>query len=58
MSNLTIINSSFINNTSEYDGGAVYASYTNIYLENTSFKSNKITYDYLFNGGAIYCDMA
>jgi len=58
MSNLTIINSSFINNTSEYDGGAVYASYTNPYLENTSFKSNKITYDYLFNGGAIYCDMA
>ncbi|WP_407414682.1 C1 family peptidase [Methanobrevibacter sp.] len=56
--NLTIENSVFSNNTAEYDGGAVYVSYTNLNLDNNTFDSNNIINNKTYNGGAIYCDMS
>ncbi|SDA64442.1 C1 family peptidase [Methanobrevibacter millerae] len=52
-------NTEFINSHAEYDGGAVYISYTNAEIDNCTFDSNGVSVieGYPTHGGAIYCDM-
>ena len=52
-------NTEFINSHAEYDGGAVYISYTNAKIDNCTFDSNGVSVieGYPTHGGAIYCDM-
>ncbi|MCF0227180.1 MAG: hypothetical protein HUK28_07755, partial [Methanobrevibacter sp.] len=52
--NVKIINSTFTNNTAKYNGGAIYASWTNMTVMDSSFNSNRGTLN--SNGGAIYSD--
>ena len=52
---LTIKNSDFVKNSVEYDGGAVYTSYANVNILNSTFKSNMAKND-LSYGGAGYFD--
>lgn len=53
---LTIKNSDFVKNSVEYDGGAVYTSFANVNILNSTFKSNMARND-LSYGGAGYFDM-
>ncbi|MCF0226717.1 MAG: hypothetical protein HUK28_05340, partial [Methanobrevibacter sp.] len=52
--NVKIVNSTFANNSANYNGGGIYTSWTNMTIVNSSFNSNKGTVD--SNGGAIYSD--
>ena len=54
--NITIFNCSFVNNTAEYSGGAIYTSWANAKLIGNYFESNKILNNESFDGGAIYSD--
>ncbi|WP_455645647.1 C1 family peptidase [Methanosphaera sp.] len=49
--NITIINTTFINNAAEYDGGAIYDVYSNLLIESSTFTNNSAR-----KGGAIYAD--
>ena len=55
-----IVNCDFINNSAIYDGGAVYASYSELTIKNTQFKNNKLTDNdgNFTHGGAVYADMS
>ncbi|WP_409199669.1 C1 family peptidase [Methanobrevibacter sp. DSM 116169] len=60
LSGVNISDSNFINNLVEYDGGAIYASFTNIKIIRSNFTGNKGLYDGeggIF-GGALYLDMS
>ena len=54
--NLKITDSKFLKNSVICEGGAIYASYTNLELDSTQIISNRLTDEKLFNGGGIYCD--
>lgn len=61
MSNLVVNNSVFKNNKVEFDGAAIYTSYTNISISNSSFENNSCILDKELdstNGGALYIDKA
>ena len=51
-SNITIINSTFINNSACFNGGAIYCNALNITIINTKFYNNFISN--VINGAAIY----
>ena len=53
-------NTEFINSHAEYDGGAVYLSYTNTEIDNCTFDSNGVSLieGYPTYGGAIFCDIS
>ena len=53
---LAIKNSDFVENSVEYDGGAIYTSFTSVDISNSSFKSNLASNDISY-GGAGYFDM-
>ncbi len=55
---LNIINSQFIDNTADFNGGAIYLSYVNSSINNTVFNSNKVKIQdsYPTYGGAIFFD--
>ncbi|MER2014290.1 MAG: C1 family peptidase, partial [Methanobrevibacter sp.] len=55
-SNLNMENCEFINNTALYDGGAIYASYCEIHITNTSIIGNKLIHGDCGNGGGMYVD--
>ena len=52
---LNILNSNFTSNMANYEGGAIYTSYANMDIENSSFKSNRLL-DEISYGGACYFD--
>ena len=53
-------NTEFINSHAEYDGGAVYLSYTNTEIDNCTFDSNGVSIieGYPTHGGAVFSDMS
>ncbi len=53
---LAIKNSDFVENSVEYDGGAIYTSFTSVDISNSSFKSNLASNEISY-GGAGYFDM-
>ncbi len=53
--NLIINNTNFTSNCAEYEGGAVYTSYTAVWIHNSRFKSNNLI-DEMSYGGACYFD--
>ena len=53
---LAIKNSDFVENSVEYDGGAIYTSFTSVDISNSSFKSNRASNEISY-GGAGYFDM-
>ena len=55
---LEILNSTFVDNVAGYNGGAVYASNTSLYVSDSLFENNTADfYDNEFcSGGAIYVD--
>ena len=56
---LTVENCNFTQNTAFYDGGAIYASYVNLKLNNDNFADNRGLNDDArgSNGGGLYLDM-
>ena len=54
--NLTIENSRFINNTALYAGGAIYTSWADSFIKNTTITDNKIFFDNNGTGGGLYLD--
>lgn len=56
---LTVENCNFTQNTAFYDGGAIYASYVNLKLNNNNFADNRGLNDDArgSNGGGLYLDM-
>ena len=53
--NLVINNTNFTSNTANYEGGAIYTSYTDVEIFNSKFKSNSLLDDISY-GGACYFD--
>ena len=53
--NLVINNTNFTSNTANYEGGAIYTSYTDVEIFNSKFKSNSLMDDISY-GGACYFD--
>ena len=55
---LTVVSCNFTNNSADFDGGAVYASQSKVYIINSSFTENHVEYDGIRGsfGGAVYCD--
>ena len=55
---LTMNNTIFKNNHAEYAGGAVYTSYANVSIFNSTFEDNKVLNDMedYSDGGALYVD--
>ena len=53
--NLIINNTNFTNNAANYEGGAIYTSYTDVNIFNSNFKSNSLV-DEISYGGACYFD--
>ena len=51
--NLTINESSFINNVANHSGGAIFARKSSMLLRETNFHSNSVEFN---NGGGISCD--
>ena len=54
--NLNIFETNFTSNTAEYDGGAIYTSYVDVFITKTMFRSNTLL-DEISYGGACYFDM-
>ncbi|RAP53768.1 MAG: hypothetical protein BZ138_00040, partial [Methanosphaera sp. rholeuAM270] len=56
---LTIDNTTFRNNNAYMEGGAVYTSFNDLNIYNSTFEDNKIFLDddYYSRGGALYLDM-
>jgi predicted outer membrane repeat protein len=47
----------FTDNTALYNGGAIYLSFLNAVINNTSIKGNKLSTENYSCGGGIYCDV-
>lgn len=56
---VTIINTTFKNNSAYMEGGAVYTSFNDLNIYNSTFVDNEIYLDddYYSSGGALYLDM-
>ena len=54
--NLNITDSTFEDNTATFDGAAIWTSYANVYIENSTFKRNNNLMVDLEVGGALYLD--
>ena len=53
---LTLFKTNFTSNKAEYEGGAVYTSYADVFIEDSEFESNTLIDDISY-GGAVYFDM-
>ncbi len=53
---LTLSNTNFTSNKAEYEGGAVYTSYADVFIYDSKFESNTLI-DNISYGGAAYFDM-
>ena len=53
-------NCEFIDNSANYDGGALYVSHNDLTIKNTIFQNNKLTCDdkNFTHGGGVYADMS
>ena len=54
--NLNITDSTFEDNTAIFDGAAIWTSYANVYIENSTYKRNNNIMIDLEVGGALYLD--
>ncbi len=52
---LIVVGSEFINNSAEYEGGAIYTSYANVDISHSTFRNNTVV-DNVSYGGACYFD--
>ena len=55
---LAVVSCNFTNNTADFDGGAVYATKSKVFILNSTFTENRVEYEGARGsfGGAVYCD--
>ena len=55
---LAVVACNFTNNTADFDGGAVYATKSKVFILNSTFTENRVEYEGARGsfGGAVYCD--